>query len=364
MVIVCDCKYRSALVAIRSFYKYDQDIIAVTTDKDPNPPAFSSKFVNCKYVFSSNPDKYKEQLLQLCNQLNMPIIFPSGNFTLNVLSENKNDFLKTARFIASSPSTLNKFNDKKWVKEQAKNHSINVPRLYSINDNITFPVVVKLFCGEKFNLKAKDRYKIAHNREELEKAYSYFLQFDNNILIEEYISGAGVGVSVLLDNNSTFVTCFCHKRLIEYPIDGGPSTCLETFYDQKLVESVKSFFESLRFCGIAMAEFKETENGYYLLEINPRVWGSFSATHKANSDYIVSYITASTAEKINVGSKYSINKKIKFFRGVCMSFLSYLKRGNIISSLKTFLVILNPFIPDATFSFTDFKASIKDLLRR
>ena len=124
MVIVCDCQYRSSITAIRGFAKLGKKVIAVTTDENRNPSAFASRFIYEKHVFSSDKKIYKEQLLNLCKKADMPIVFPSANYTLNVLSENADEFKPYARFLVSSPETLTFFNDKKLVKNKAQGLNI------------------------------------------------------------------------------------------------------------------------------------------------------------------------------------------------------------------------------------------------
>lgn len=364
MVIICDCHYRSALTAIRAFHETGEDIIVVTTERYPNPAAFHSKYIYEKILYPSDKKTYTDSLLSLCERYEKPIVFPAGNFSLNILSENIEIFKKCAKICVSTPEMLLNLNDKKWVKSKADEFGLKVPKFYDLNSECTFPLVVKPFCGEKFNLKANERYKIVFNREELEKAYNYFKKFDNTPLIEEYVEGQGVGVSFILDNDSKAQTVFCHKRLLEYPISGGPSVYLETFYDEKLINDTKAFLEHLGVVGFAMVEYKLTDNGYYLLEINPRIWGSFPSTERAKSDFIKSFVRACNSEESTFTCDYQTNKKIKFMRGLIMSFLSYVKKGDVKKALKCIGVIASPFIPDATFNVKDIRSSIRDFFRR
>ena len=364
MVIVCDCHYRSAITAIRGFHKEGEDIIAVTTSRHPKPPSFSSKLIKHKYVLSSDKDLYTNELLSLCKKYDSPILFPIGNFSLNVISENLEAFKQFSRFCISTPNMLSNLNDKKWVKKEADKFGINVPKKFDVNSSCEFPVVVKPFCGEKFNIKASQRYKIVYNKHELESAYNYFKQFDNDPIVEEYICGHGVGVSVLLNNKSEAQTAFCHRRLLEYPISGGPSVYLETFYNETLVDTTKAFLESIGFVGVAMVEYKYSNGEFYLLEINPRIWGSFPSTEKSNSDFIKSYLRACNSIESRFTCEYTRNNKIKFLRGLIMSCLSYLKKGDFKNFFKAFSIVVSPSIPDATFSFKDFLPSIYDFFRR
>ncbi len=364
MVIVCDCYYRSAITAIRLFHNSGEKVIAVTTESCPSPSSFHSFYPIEKIVLSSDKAAYTEELINLCRKYDMPILFSVGNFTLNVISENIDRFEKCSLFCVSEPNLLKSMNDKKWVKEQAIRCGISVPKQYSINGKIEFPVIVKPFCGEKFNIKASERYIKVNNTTELKKAYEHFKKFDDSPLIEEYISGYGAGVCVLLDKNSKILTAFCHKRIVEYPINGGPSSCLETFFDKDLIEKTAAFFENNGFTGIAMAEYKITPKGKYLLEINPRVWGSFPALAPAKSNYIEEYIKACKNLPHKFNADYVKNKKIKFMRGMIASFSESVKSKKYANAIRIFLYIINPLIPPALFSLKDPLPALYDFFRR
>ncbi len=364
MVIVCDCKYRSAITAIRAFSRLDEEIVAVSVDDNPNPPAFSSRYVKRRVVLSSDKEEYTKELLALCRNCKKPVLFPVGNFTLSVIAENKDLFSQYAHFCASDKSILENLNDKKWVKNFAKKAGLLTPVCYNEGENVIFPVVVKPFCGEKFGLRAEDRYRIVQNEEELKTALEYFKEYDPFPIIEEYINGDGVGVSLLVDKNSKVRCVFSHKRLIEFPANGGPSACLETFFDESLIESSVKFIEETDFEGLAMMEFKKSGDKYYLLEINPRVWGSFPAVEKAKSDILSCYYNASQNIDGQLSLHYKRGIKIKFLRGMTAALIENTIKKRFQKAFGIIIDILNPCIHHALFSINDPIPAIRDFFRR
>ena len=360
MVIITDCSYRSSIAAIYSLVRLNEEIIGVTTNKTPSPPAFHSKYLKKTYVLSSDKDKYKEELLKLCSSFDRPIILPIGVFTLDIISNNLDEFRSVCDFCISDSETLQIINDKSKSKEIAASAGINVPEIYH-GENVEFPAVVKPICGEKFGLKASERYKIVHNEKELYGAKSLFSFSD--VVIEKYVDGKGVGVSVIMNNNKPY-TAFCHKRLSEYPASGGPSSSLVTFYDNELIEKTIRLLQKAKFSGIAMVEYKEKEGEYYFLEVNPRIWGSFGATHKAKSDFIEAYINASRNNEYHFSPKYKIGKKVKFVPNVFASVISYVKEKKYQKAFKTSIDAINPFVQNAIFSIRDPLPSLLDIFRK
>ncbi|MBE6928073.1 MAG: ATP-grasp domain-containing protein [Ruminococcaceae bacterium] len=364
MVIVCDCKYRSSIPAIRGFSALGEEIIAVTTTDTPSPPAFKSRRITKKIVLPSDRDLYKTELLALCRSLDRPTIFATGVFTQNILAEHLEEFSSVADFCVASSQTLSNLNDKMWVKQFAAACGLAVPKAFDNAKSVTFPAIVKPHCGEKFGLKPSERYRIVHNSEELEKALSFFAPYDADPIMEEFVSGDGVGASFLLGKDKKARTAFLHRRLLEYPVDGGPSACLETFENSDLIHSAKHFLESAGFVGLGMVEFKESQGKYYVLEVNPRVWGSFPATAKASSNILKCYLEASKTEPHPFEPIYRANCRVKFSRGVLAAAVSYVKRKRFAAAFRTLGIFFNPCIKSALFSIKDPLPSISDFFRR
>ncbi|MDQ2872297.1 MAG: hypothetical protein M3R35_04095 [Candidatus Eremiobacteraeota bacterium] len=95
-------------------------------------------------------------------------------------------------------------------------------------------------------------------------------------IAQEYIPGEnGFGYFGFFQNGRE-TAYFMHERLMQYPREGGPSVVARSIHDTRLRELGKTLLASLDWHGAAMVEFKRHEgNGeFYLMEINPKLWGS------------------------------------------------------------------------------------------
>lgn len=103
--------------------------------------------------------------------------------------------------------------------------------------------------------------------------------------------GVSVGVSLLLDQNSNLKAISSHKRIHSYPVSGGPSTFRETYSSNSLEESSMRLMKSLNWKGIAMVEWliHPVTNEPYLIEINPRFWGSLELAIRSGVDFPTIY---------------------------------------------------------------------------
>ncbi len=92
-----------------------------------------------------------------------------------------------------------------------------------------------------------------------------------DMLLQERVYGDAIGVGMLFDTGKLRAK-FSWKRLSEYPKDGGMSIVRESIYAPVQEEYAEHLLAALNWHGPAMVEFK----GDYVLEINPRFWGSLA----------------------------------------------------------------------------------------
>ena len=105
---------------------------------------------------------------------------------------------------------------------------------------------------------------------------------------------------------------------------GGPSTCCESFYDGELIARAYRLLASFGFVGMAMVEFK----GDYVLEVNPRVWGSFPMTERAGSPFACRYAQAAAGARLDYAPQdYRAGVRMRFTLNDGAAMLDYLRHG-------------------------------------
>ncbi len=342
-VIVTDARYRMAAAAIRSLGEAGYSVVAVERDTYRGEVfSFESKYVTEKRYLDA--ENYISELLSLAKEKSPCVIFPTGAYTLDILScdENRTEFEKYAFFTVSPKCILDTVNDKEKVSKAAERLSVKVPYTYGKDEKIKdFPVVVKPHCGEKFGLRAADRYDIVNNSEEYEKSCAKMIKYGGDPIVQEYISGHGIGVSLLMGRDGRAKSALCHRRIREYPTSGGPSSCCESFYDEGLVRQSERLLSSMGFYGMAMAEYKccgkigeESVDNSYLLEINPRVWGSFPLTYTVGSSFAADYARLSAGEDISTPlDAYKKGARMSFYVSDLAACASYIMNGKIKTGL-------------------------------
>lgn len=279
-----------------------------------------------KAIFEISKKYIKEDLIRVLSQ------FTRGDYLLlgnPLMIEAVNEIKPEIKYIIPDKEAVIKATDKKRLMNFASKLNLKVPE----DNPKKYPLIVKLNVSENVSLKAQQRYRIVRNEEEYKKAMAYFDEYKDNLIIQEYVEGKAFGVSMLLDDQSKLVDYIVHERILEYPISGGPSALCVSRYKRELVEYAYKLLSALKWTGYAMVEFK----GDYLLEINPRFWGSMPLLFAAGSDFFGNYIKIldKTHRHIDIDLiPYKLNRKIYFFPQSFLALASYIKKAEFFKALE------------------------------
>ena len=328
-VVITDGKYRATIAAARALGRAGfRVVVTQTRDDSPlTPPVFTSRFVSeSRWIDGAAADgDYPDRLLALLEEYDRPVLLCGGAVTLNTVAAQRERFATACDFLIASPEVLDQLNDKDAVHRRCLELAIPVPRQYEGTPD-TYPVVIKPHCGEKFGLKAGDRYAVANNKDEYGACLAAIGRYDPAPLVQEKVAGDGAGASLLLDRDSNLTGAICHRRIREYPASGGPSTCCESFYNEAMIDAAYKLLKSFNFTGLAMVEFK----GPYVLEVNPRIWGSFPMTDRAGSPLAVNYAKAAAGESVSYTPQdYKTGVRMRFTLNDAAAMLDYLRHGKL-----------------------------------
>ena len=165
-VVITDGKYRSSIAAARMLGRAGWRVVAVQSRGDCplEPPVFTSRYVSeARWLDGSAADlDYPDRLYALLEGYGHPVLFCAGAATLNAVSGQRERFSQACDFLIASPDVLDALNDKEAVHRRCRELGIPVPRSFD-GEPDCYPVIIKPHCGEKFGLKAQDRYAQANN---------------------------------------------------------------------------------------------------------------------------------------------------------------------------------------------------------
>lgn len=274
-----------------------------------------------------------EQLTDVFSGYSCDDILIAGN---PIVIKAVNTIRPTIRYLLSSQENIEKAGNKKYLQQMAATLGIPVPKELTAPG---YPMIAKLNVSENVQLKPADRYRIIGNENELKAAGPFLSAYADNLLLQEYVDGPSIGVSMLLDEQSNLVDFIVHERLLEYPVSGGPSAACRSIANAPLAHSAYRLLRALDWKGMAMVEFK----GETLIEINPRFWGSMPLLFIAKSDFFGNYIkilqnkqTVITPDQM----PYQANKIMVYFPQGVLSVLNTLKLKQIKKAAKGLKTLL------------------------
>lgn len=277
---------------------------------------------NLKKIHYIGRDAAARQLTEILSAYDESDILIAGN---PVVIEAVNAVKPAVSYLLSTQDSIEKAGNKKAVNQIAGALGIRVPAGLETPD---YPMIVKLNISENAPYKPADRYRIIRDARDLAKAQPFLSTHADNLIMQEYVDGKSVGVSMLLDGQSNLVDFIVHERLLEYPVTGGPSAACRSIVHTQLAHAAYKLLRELNWKGIAMVEFK----GDALIEINPRFWGSMPLLFISKSDFFLNYIkilqnrhTVITPEQI----PYQPNRTMVYFPQGFLSVLNLLKSMKI-----------------------------------
>ena len=302
--IITDVHYRMSLAAIRDLAEAGVTVVACERAGAGTPLGFRSRRPARRVLL---PDEgYADALWELCRSVaeeegEKPALLPMGAATLRLLAAERERFAAVCGLCVPTPEQLALLNDKEQAAALARACGVPAPGSFSpeISEErdaflscVPLPAIVKPHCGEALGLTAAQRYVRADTADQLTAAWEKFFALAGEPpLVQEFLPGGGFGCSVLA-REGRILRAVCHRRVREYPITGGPSACCEAVERPDLAEFTARMVSACGYTGVAMFEFKEDAAGQpRLLEVNPRVWGSFPLTRVSRSGFSLAWCT-------------------------------------------------------------------------
>ncbi len=242
------------------------------------------------------------------------IIFPTNDFHVNVLSQNKTELEKYFIVTTDHWKSVSIFYNKRETYKIAEKLNIPIAQSFFPADeedlkNITpdFPCIIKPAIMHDFFRQTKKKVLVCHNFDELIKKYTFAKQFipAEQIIIQNIIPGSSrnqFSACFLFLNGKTYVSLVAN-RLRQHPIDfGNASTYVETVDLPQLVGYSERILKAAGYNGLCEVEFKkdEVDGVYKLLEINPRTWKWHSIAEQAQSPFLETFYNYLTGNKISV----------------------------------------------------------------
>ena len=135
-------------------------------------------------------------------------------------------------------------------------------------------------------------------------------------LVQEYIHGAGVGCFYLFHGGEV-VARFQHRRLRDKnPLGSGSCLRVSVPLDPALVDGGERLLRAMGWEGLAMVEYRQDSQGVgWLMEINPRPWGSMQLAVEAGVDFPLLWWQCVTGREVESPRPYRVGLQCRYLVG-------------------------------------------------
>jgi predicted ATP-grasp superfamily ATP-dependent carboligase len=310
-VLLTDGNYKHTLAAVRSLGKQGVEVGVVS--HIPCSVSFCSRYCVHRYHVP-DPKKdplYAQRILDIVKKDHYDVLLPVSYAAVMQLAGIKDELEHYVHLPIADPIALDlaghkdetvKIAEKVGVRVPKTYYPHNIPEVRELARELRYPVVVK-------GAEEAGYVGYANTPEELISRFSSIVEYLP--IVQEYISGDGYGFFALY-NRGEPRAIFMHRRVREYPVTGGPSTCAESVFDPELKRCGMAMLNELRWHGVAMVEFKkDAQSGeYVLMEINPKFWGSLDLSIASGVNF--PYLACRMALEGDVGPVFEYQVGTRF----------------------------------------------------
>jgi len=297
-ILVLDGHSAAALAFTRSAGRA-RHWVAVGSNIGLFAPAKFSRFCRLALdypVSTDDSDVFVQAIFKFVRENSIDLVIPITDWTLQPLSDMRTLFDGVCKVVLPPRSAVELAADKYRTIQLATNLGIAVPytRLVSKVDDLetvrdwNFPVVVK----DRFSVRRVHERTVfgsvsyAFEESELRRKVADRLQAAGDVLIQQFVVGAGIGFSCFVTSDAVSLP-FAWKRIREVDPRGSASSCRQAIVaNDDLRDASSRLIQAIGFEGIAMVEYKQPrDGGLVLMEVNGRPWGSIALPIASGIDY-------------------------------------------------------------------------------
>jgi len=337
-VLITSGDARTCLAAVRSLGR--NGIEVKVGDQERMPLAGFSRYCRGVVRYPSprkDPERFLAFLGSHLREERYDVVMPVEQDLFYLFSKHRKELGRFTKIPVAEFPAFETAYDKALTFKAAAAAGIPAPTTYFVESRaeveelarrIHFPVVIKPRMGS-----GSRAVGYPENATELVTLWQEVHRVQPRPLIQERIPSGGeaIGVSLLFNSHSELRACFVHRRIREFPLNGGPSTLRESVSRPEIADVAVRFLRELGWSGVAMVEFKvDPRDGVAkLIEINPKFWGSLNLAIASGVDFPALLYRMAVNGDVAPVLEYRLGIRSRFLAGDLLHFLANKNRWRI-----------------------------------
>ena len=318
-ILILDGYSRNSLAILRSLGPkgYLCDIVV-----QPHPVRFyssvekalRSRYARKVHFIEKRSEEYiKDQLLTILQNNAYACLMAGGTFYSNLISKFKQELSRHTRVLSESHEKMQLVHDKNTCLKMAAQLGVPVPKTYiarneevlqQIAEETDGNVIVKL--SDSF--ASKGLIKFTDGPQHLVEAYKREYGFnhkENLPLIQQLVEGELID-STAFSLNGDPKAILTQKRELTAWLEGGGGIVNITNDIPAIKAHTATILNHLKWTGHIEMDwmYNEKTGECYLLEINPKFWGTTQLTISAGFDYPLWYVQHALGEPLKFPAEY------------------------------------------------------------
>lgn len=347
-VLVTDGMFRKSLAAVRGL---GQAGIPVTAGERLRlAPAVMSRYATRRVTWPDpilDPDRFMQALRRIINAGRVKVLLAMEETTLLTIQDRRAALPPGCRMYSAPAEVIRRLSDKLEASRLLAAAGWPVPKTSQEPSTIALPAIVKPRSGSGAHgvIRVDDREASVREFERVRREFG-------DAVVQSFVLGCGVGVSLLVDREGEAAAAFAHRRLRENPASGGASTLRESIPLPPDYRDLARTLHAAGFIGPVNVEFREEAGTGILrpIEINPRYWGSLALPIRSGVNFPLQHYRLAMGEHPPPAVDYPAGLRCRWLLpGDILSGLGHLRRGEF----KKALGVLDPRGPFDILSTTD-----------
>lgn len=291
--LVTNAKNRIAYNIVRSLAT--KGIEVYSADFVPQSMSFYSRYSAGHFVYPSpfsEQDKFIDCLIAKIKQLRIDVLIPVFE-ELFLVAKHKEELSRHVKMAVPEYSQiLTAHNKDKWLPV-AEDLDIPVPKTFPVKrciaepgliEELPFPVLIK--PGQGGGGWGIQRAASAGEFRGILAAGSRVGRPWQRFIVQEMLEGDTICVAMAFSQGQLRGKV-AYRQIREYPAFGGQATCRISISNTKAEDNLQLLLEHLVWHGICQADFVVEKASMipYLIDINPRFWGSLTQGIASGVDF-------------------------------------------------------------------------------